>query len=67
MLKLLLVDDDKVTRDMLKNILTKEGFDCLVAENGEQGFKIFKENTPKLVITDFRMPICDGQALMAKI
>ncbi|MBF0491068.1 MAG: response regulator [Candidatus Omnitrophica bacterium] len=64
MLKILLVDDDRVTRDMLMNVLTKEGYECYQAENGQQAFLIFRENFPQVIVTDFRMPICDGQVLL---
>jgi CheY-like chemotaxis protein len=60
-LKILVVDDEKSTRLILKNLLTKK-FPCKVmeAENGLDGLKIIQEESPDLVILDVIMPVLDG-------
>ena len=67
MAKILLVDDAAFMRMMLKDILTKAGYDPIVeAENGLVAVEKYKEETPDLVIMDITMPEMDGiQALKA--
>ncbi|MCQ2748496.1 MAG: response regulator [Clostridia bacterium] len=61
MSKILLVDDAAFMRMMLKDILTKAGFDPIVeAENGLVAVEKFKEESPDLVIMDITMPEMDG-------
>jgi len=54
--KVLLIEDEKVTRERLKKIIDKEGFETLTAGNGQEGLEIFKKENPGLVITDLKMP-----------
>ena len=61
MSKILLVDDASFMRMMLKDILTKAGYDPIVeAENGLVAVEKYKEETPDLVIMDITMPEMDG-------
>ena len=61
MSKILLVDDAAFMRMMLKDILTKAGYDPIVeAENGLVAIEKYKEETPDLVIMDITMPEMDG-------
>lgn len=61
MAKILLVDDAAFMRMMLKDILTKAGYDPIVeAENGLVAIEKFKEESPDLIIMDITMPEMDG-------
>lgn len=61
MSKILLVDDAAFMRMMLKDILSKAGYDPIVeAENGLVAVEKYKEETPDLVIMDITMPEMDG-------
>ena len=61
MAKILLVDDAAFMRMMLKDILTKGGYDTICeAENGLVAIDKFKEEKPDLVIMDITMPEMDG-------
>ena len=64
---ILLVDDAAFMRMMIKDILTKNGFEILgEAENGAKAVEKYKELTPDLVIMDITMPEMDGiQAVKA--
>ncbi len=59
--RILIVDDAAFMRMMIKDILTKNGFDVLgEAENGAKAIDKYKELSPDLVIMDITMPEVDG-------
>ena len=59
--EILIVDDASFMRMMIKDILTKNGFDVVgEAENGVKAVEKFKELNPTLVIMDITMPEMDG-------
>lgn len=59
--KILIVDDASFMRMMIKDILTKNGFEIAgEAENGAKAIEKFKELQPDLVIMDITMPEVDG-------
>ena len=55
----LVVEDEPVIRMILKDYLQGEGYHVLVAEDGEQAFKILASKPHlDLIVTDFRLPGC---------
>lgn len=58
--KILVVDDDPVTIEMLKTRLSKNDYDVQVAYNGEDGLEKAKTWNPDLVLLDIQMPKMDG-------
>ena len=65
--KILIIDDDKWIRIMLKEILLKEGYTVIEAEDGESGLALVRNEHPDLVITDFQMPGIDGLEVLLEI
>ncbi|MEM9539949.1 MAG: AAA family ATPase [Cyanobacteria bacterium P01_E01_bin.42] len=65
--KILIVDDKEVNRQMLLELLTPLGFDCVGAENGEIGFNQALSWRPDLIITDLVMPVLDGFAMTRQL
>ena len=66
--KVLIVDDAAFMRMMIKDILTKNGFDVVgEAADGAQAVEKFKELTPDLVTMDITMPEMDGIAALKEI
>ena len=65
MAKVLIVDDAAFMRMMIKDILTKNGYEIAAeAENGKIAIEKYKEVTPDLTLLDITMPELDGiQAL----
>lgn len=58
---ILVVDDAAFMRMMVKDVLTKNGFDVVgEAENGQKAIEKYKELKPELVIMDITMPEVDG-------
>ena len=64
---ILVVDDDRASLLMLRDLLSLSGFTVLIADEGRQGIEMFGNNSPDLVITDIRMPDVDGLELLREI
>ncbi len=68
MAKVLIVDDSRTSRRMLKNILTANGHEVIgEAENGQIGYEKFIELDPDIVTLDITMPVLDGLGALEKI
>lgn len=59
-LKILVVEDEKDIQKLLRYNLEKEGYDPLVASDGEAGVDIFRREKPRLVVLDLMLPKVDG-------
>lgn len=57
---LLIVDDEKELRDLLKETLELRGFNCITAENGKEAIEVVNKENISLIITDLIMPVLDG-------
>ncbi len=60
MARILIIDDDEYVRDVLRQMLEREGYEVDEACNGDDGVKIFSEQRQDLVITDILMPGMGG-------
>ena len=61
MAKILIVDDSRTSRRMLRNILVENGHEVIgEAENGQIGFEKYIELKPDIVTLDITMPVLDG-------
>lgn len=65
-IKVLMVDDEKRFRETTKKILTKKGFDTILAESGEDALEKIVQN-PDVVILDIKMPGMDGHQALKEI
>ncbi len=64
-LSILIVDDQALTRDMVKSIMRQYGFsDLSIAENGSRALEILERNKIDLVICDWNMPSMKGIDLL---
>ncbi|MCH5139157.1 response regulator transcription factor, partial [Clostridiaceae bacterium UIB06] len=64
---ILVVDDDKSIRNLIKVYLENEGYNILEASNGAEALVMINENNFDLVILDIMMPILDGISTCMKI
>jgi len=60
MLKILLVEDNELNRDMLSRRLTRKGFEIVLAEDGQQGLEMASREAPDLILMDMSLPVLDG-------
>jgi DNA-binding NtrC family response regulator len=62
--KILVVDDEAIIRESLRDWLSDVGHQVLTAENGPQALEIIRKEEPSIVIADLVMPGTDGIELM---
>jgi two-component system, response regulator YesN len=70
MLKVVIVDDERLVREGIKIILMEERLPVEVtgeARNGQEALELICKNVPDIVITDIRMPAMDGISLIKKV
>jgi two-component system cell cycle response regulator len=67
-LRVLIAEDDAVSRTILKKAVEKFGHECLAAEDGEEAWELYR-NTPEVdvVISDWMMPGPDGLELCRRV
>ena len=59
-----MVDDEHVMQGLLDDILSAEGYEVLIAGNGQMGLDSIAEQQPDLVVLDLMMPVLDGWAVL---
>ena len=70
MLKVLIVDDEKLIRIAMRNIVNWQELDCEVIgceKDGVEALKVIEKNVPDVIITDLKMPNLDGIGLIKEI
>lgn len=67
-LKVVVVDDENLIRTSLSELINQSPkFEVIAAcQNGQEGLKAIAKYHPQIVITDVRMPVMDGLALISK-
>jgi DNA-binding response OmpR family regulator len=64
---ILIVDDDEVVRDIVREVLALEGFLVLEAATGRAGLQAWEDHAPQLVILDIVMPQQNGLQVLEQI
>jgi two-component system, cell cycle response regulator DivK len=55
--KILLVDDDEMSRDMLSRRLIRRGFEVIFAVDGKQGVDTARREKPDIILMDMSLPV----------
>lgn len=64
---ILVVDDEKYIREIVKNILEANGYKIIQAENGETALRLYKENPNiSLILLDYVMPVLNGEETLRR-
>ncbi len=66
-MKILLIEDDKLTRITLRDALAKVGHQVATAADGTQGLEAFARGGFEVVVTDLRLPGADGLEILAGV
>lgn len=65
--KILIVDDEKSIRNLVRSYLEAESFTVLEGEDGEQAVRLVRDQSPDLVVLDVGMPVLDGIEALREI
>jgi len=65
--RILVVEDNRDSRDILAKLLRMSGYEVISASNGESGYAAALNELPDLIITDINMPVMDGIQLLKKV
>lgn len=57
---ILIIDDVRTEQEIIKKALQPLGYNCLIAENGNQGLEMATKEIPALIVLDVIMPDMDG-------
>ena len=60
MVKLLIVEDNEVERELLSRRFRRKGFEVLTAADGKVGVEMASTERPNLILMDLSMPVLDG-------
>jgi DNA-binding response OmpR family regulator len=64
---ILVVDDEVNIADLARMYLTKEGYEVITAEDGNEGLRLFRNRHPTLVVLDLMLPGVDGYEVCRQI
>jgi len=64
---ILIVEDDRLTREILKRSVEAEGYQVLTAGSGEDGLAVFSAHRPDLVMLDINLPGMNGLEVLARM
>ena len=64
---ILVADDDPAVRDMLDRVLTKEGFDVVLADSGDECLRLARELRPRAITLDVMMAGIDGWSVLSAL
>ena len=67
MKKIIIVEDEKILLNLLKDKLVKEGYEVIVALDGREGLKKIKQEKPDLILLDMVMPKMGGFEVMREL
>ena len=65
--KILIVEDDDETRELMCQALARQGYEVTTAEDGVKGYELALSLRPDLIITDIYMPAADGAHLLRHV
>lgn len=67
MSKILVIDDEEGIRSLLDTLLSRKGYEVVLAESGRKGLELFRREHPDVVVLDLKMPEMDGVSVLKEI
>jgi len=65
--RVLMIDDDAATRDLVQRMLAKDGVEMLYAASGQEGLRLAVEQKPDVILLDVLLPDQDGWAVLTAL
>ena len=66
-MKILIVEDEQEIAQLIEQTLVREGFSCLIANDGLSALETFRRQQPDVVILDLMLPGLDGLEVCTRI
>ncbi|HPY96982.1 MAG TPA: response regulator [Candidatus Cloacimonadota bacterium] len=66
-IRILVVDDELLLRDVLYNYLNRQGYDVIVAPDAEKGIEVARDNEPDIALVDIKLPKASGIELTLQL
>jgi CheY-like chemotaxis protein len=67
MIKILVIDNDRMNCELIQSVLARHGYQVLSATSGIEGLAIFRQQAPRVTILDLHMPEMNGLAVLKEI
>lgn len=67
MAKILVIDDEQSIRHLLDTLLSRKGYDVVLADGGRKGLELIRREHPDVVVLDLKMPEMDGVTVLQQI
>ena len=67
MAKVLVIDDGPRVRKLMDMLLSHDGYEVILADNGGKGLELYRHEHPDVILLDLRMPQLDGIAVLKEI
>jgi CheY-like chemotaxis protein len=67
MRKIVIADDDPISRGLMRDVLEPQSYEIFEASNGEEALAMIAETRPDLVLLDIQMPVLDGFEVLRKL
>jgi two-component system cell cycle response regulator DivK len=65
--RILIADDRSSSRELLRLVLERAGYEVIEAEDGEQALDRARTGNPDLILLDLQMPVLDGYGVLAAL
>ena len=67
MATVLVIDDEEGIRNLLDTLLSRKGYEVVLASNGQRGLELFHRKRPDVVVLDLKMPQMDGLTVLQQV
>ena len=65
--KILVIDDEQGIRNLLDTLLSRKGYEVVLASNGQKGLELFRRERPDVVVLDLKMPEMNGLTVLQQV
>jgi DNA-binding NtrC family response regulator len=67
MSKILVIDDEQGIRNLLDTLLSRKGYEVVLASNGQKGLELCRRERPDVVVLDLNMPEMNGLTVLQQV
>ncbi len=67
MSKILVIDDEEGFRGLLDTLLSRKGYEVVLASNGQKGLELFRRERPDVIVLDLKRPGMNGLTVLQQV